>query len=342
VNGAARRTAGVVLVSLVAAVSAALVGPGGTAAAADPAAGTTARDVYRQPFAWDSIWNLPLSTTAQYHPFDAKVGSIYADVENISVDPAAPVKQLKADPGGAVHVDPALKADGSWNNCSTLLMDTPDKRTVIQGQPMVLSPGGSPRWSVGWKPESLTGPGVVGCHGGSGMSGIGGTIRQGELRGGQPLRHALKVSLPCTTSCSSEHNGFRWPAVKADKGYQGKYGGKYPEVNMGALLALPPDFDTSTISAPDVRRVAEALKTYGAYVVDETGGSPDGSFDVQSSALGEFPGIDSTQMRSIFNKLDVVANNAPATPGGGPLGSPRRAPCAGPFTDGTGGAPPSC
>ncbi|GLZ48515.1 hypothetical protein Acsp06_47000 [Actinomycetospora sp. NBRC 106375] len=320
------------LVPLVTATSTAVAAP----------SGSSTRDVYQRPFAWNSVWNLPLARSAQYKPFDAKFGDMYADVENISVDPQAPPRELNGEPGGRVLVDPELAADGSWNNCSTLLADTPDRMTVVQGQPMTLEAGGDPSWDHGWKPQSLTGDGIEGCHGGSGMSGIGGTIREGELSGAAPLQHALKFSLPCTTSCSTEGGGFRWPAVKADSGYEGKYGGADPEVRMGSLLALPADTDLSGITEPDVRKVAEALKTYGGYVVDETGGAPSGSFDVQSTALDEFPNISSEQMLDMLKKLAVVTNSAPATPGGGALGTPRLAGCAGPFADGTGGAPSGC
>lgn len=305
------------------------------------AAPAETRDIYAWPFSWDSIWNLPLAATAQYGAFDAQVGHLYPDVENITVDPGAPVRTLGGG-SGEVHVDPDLSADGSWNNCSTLLVASPDRRTIVQGQPMVLRRGGDPSWRVAWEPQSLTGQGIEGCHGGSGLSGLGGTIREGELPGDAPLRHALKVSLPCTTSCSPENGGFRWPAVAADSGYEGKYGGENPQVNMGALLALPPDADLSGITLPDVRKVAEALQTYGAYVVDETGGAPSGSFQVQSTAVREFPNIDSSQMREVFNQLSVIENNAPDAPGGGALDAPRRAACAPPFTDGTGGAPVTC
>jgi hypothetical protein len=315
--------------------------PGGTATAVPAGAGPI-RDVYLRPFAWNSIWNLPLARSAQYQPFDAQIGDVYPDVENISVDPTAPARTLDGDPGGRVLVDPELTADGSWNNCSTLLLDTPDRMTIVQGQPMTLDAGGDPSWDHGWAPQSLTGSGIEGCHGGSGMSGIGGTIRDGELTAAEPLRHALKFSLPCTTSCSKEDGGFRWPAVKADSGYEGKYGGENPEVKMGSLLALPPDTDLSTITQPDVRKVAEALLTYGGYVVDETGGAPSGSLDVQSTAVDEFPNIDSEQMRDVLDRLAVITNNTVGTPGGGALGTPRLADCAPPFADGTGGAPPGC
>jgi hypothetical protein len=315
--------------------------PGGSVSAAQ-AGPERARDVYARPFAWDSIWNLPLATSAQYQATDLRIGSLYPDVENISVDPDAPARTLDGDPGGTVLVDPDLHADGSYNNCSTLLLDTPDRTTVVQGQPLRLDRGGDPSWEYGWRPMSLTGRGTEGCHGGSGLSGIGGTIRKGELTSSQPIRHALKLSLPCDTSCSPDNGGHRWPAVKADSGYEHKYGGDDPEVGMGTLLALPPDVDLSGIRNPDVAAVAQALQTYGGYVVDESGGSPEGSIDVQSTAVREFPAINSDEMLDLVGQLAVVTNNGPSTPGGGELGTPRLAPCAPAFTDGTGGSPPGC
>ena len=84
------------------------------------------------------------------------------------------------------------------------------------------------------------------------------------------------------------------------------------------------------------------MRTYGAYVVDDTSGQSTNSLSVQAGAQRELPNIDSDEMQELFGMLDLVDNNTAATPGGGPLGSPRRAACAGPFADGTGGAPPGC
>ncbi len=71
------------------------------------------------------------------------------------------------------------------------------------GQPLRLSPGGRPSWS--WTtqrgPVDLRGPGVEGCHSGSGLSGVGGSLRVGELEGAEPLRHALKINLHCAAYC---------------------------------------------------------------------------------------------------------------------------------------------
>ena len=301
------------------------------------------RDLYRQPFSWDSPWNLPLATSARYVPFDSGASRIYLDIEDISVDPAFPVRTLNASGRSVrVHTDPELTADGSWNHCATFLVDDGGRRTVVQGQPLRLERGGDPSYEYAWPEVSLTSTGLPGCHGGSGLSGLGGSVRVGEIRGPEPIRHALKISLNCSRSCSTAERGFRWPATKADGYYAGHYGGKNPGVRMGSLMAIPPDADLSGITAPDVRKVAEAMQTYGAYVVDDTFGRTTNSLSVQAGAQEELPNLESGQMREVFRLLDLVDNNAPETPGGGPLGSPRRAPCAGPFADGTGGAPPGC
>jgi hypothetical protein len=314
-----------------------LTGPAAVAGERD------ARDVYRQPFAWDSPWNLPLSSSATYERFDTRAQRVYLDIEDISVDPGFPVRELDASGTSVrVHVDPDLTADGSWNHCSTFLVDSPDRRTVVQGQPLRLSRGGDPSYRYAWDPLPLTGPGLSGCHGGSNLSGIGGTLRVGEMASPGPLRHALKMSLNCEMSCSRSDGGFRWPATKADSGYDDVYRGSNPQVKMGSLMALPPSVDLERFRRPDVRKIAEALRDHGAYVVDKTGGPSTNSLSVQAGAQDELPGVGSAEMVELFRSLAVVTNNGPATPGGGPLGGPRRAACAGPFADGTGGSPPGC
>jgi hypothetical protein len=77
-------------------------------------------------------------------------------------------------------------------------------------------------------------------------------------------------------------------------------------------------------------------------VVDKTGGPSTNSLSVQAGAQDELAGVGSDEMVELFRSLSVVTNSAPGTPGGGPLGSLRRAACAAPFADGTGGAPAGC
>jgi hypothetical protein len=64
---------------------------------------------------------------------------------------------------------------------------------------------------------------------------------------------------------------YVFPATSADGNAATTNSGQIPE---GALLMLPPGFDSTLIRSPALRKVAETLKTYGAYVVDRNVGTP--------------------------------------------------------------------
>lgn len=98
---------------------------------------------------------------------------------------------------------------------------------------------------------------------------MGGVIRTHELSDGENLfRHALAMSL--TFNGLSANPPYIFPATSADRGYE-KNTGRIPE---GALLMLPPEYDTARIQDERLRKVAETLKVYGAYVVDRNEGTP--------------------------------------------------------------------
>lgn len=98
---------------------------------------------------------------------------------------------------------------------------------------------------------------------------LGGLIRLHELEDGDTLyRHALAMSL--TYSGLSADPAYIFPATSADRGAN-RNKGRIPE---GALMLLPADFDTSPIEDPRLRKIAETLKVYGAYVVDRNVGTP--------------------------------------------------------------------
>ncbi|MNR97101.1 hypothetical protein D3C72_282660 [compost metagenome] len=104
----------------------------------------------------------------------------------------------------------------------------------------------------------------------AGVATAGGLIRKHEVNDGDVMyRHALALSL--TYNALSAKPTYIFPASSADTDAATTNKGKIPE---GALLMLPPNYDTSKISNPDLRKVAETLKTYGAYVVDRNFGTP--------------------------------------------------------------------
>lgn len=97
-----------------------------------------------------------------------------------------------------------------------------------------------------------------------------GLIRLHEMNDGDVMyRHALAMSL--TYNALSANPTYVFPATSADGNAATTNTGKIPE---GALLMLPPSFDTTRITSPGLRKVAETLKTYGAYVVDRNVGTP--------------------------------------------------------------------
>lgn len=98
----------------------------------------------------------------------------------------------------------------------------------------------------------------------AGVSAIGGLIRTKEVNDAQALyRHALSMSLPTTALAPAP--AYIQPATSADREAKAVNTGRIPE---GALLMLPASFDTATIDDARIRKIAETLKVYGAYVVD--------------------------------------------------------------------------
>jgi len=81
--------------------------------------------------------------------------------------------------------------------------------------------------------------------------------------------HALAMSL--TFNALAANPAYVFPSTSADAHAAKLNTGNIPE---GALMMLPPSFDTSKITNDELRRIAETLKRYGAYVVDANRGTP--------------------------------------------------------------------
>jgi hypothetical protein len=101
----------------------------------------------------------------------------------------------------------------------------------------------------------------------TGINACAGMIRKHEVDDGDStFRHALAISL--TDNALSKDYVF--PSTSTDNN-TGNYTGSIPE---GALLMLPSNFNTATIQTPLIKKIANTLKTYGAYVVDRNYGTP--------------------------------------------------------------------
>ena len=100
----------------------------------------------------------------------------------------------------------------------------------------------------------------------SGVPPSAGLIRRHELADGKALyEHVLAMSLPSQTLGNGiSKPSYVYPATTADSSASANTG----EIPLGALMMLPGSFNSAGIANPNLRKIAETLKTYGAYVVD--------------------------------------------------------------------------
>lgn len=331
------------------------------------------RDPLKQPFASNSIWNMPIGSGARFVAANlnpkpgnniwAKIPGI--DDEKLILTPTAPLTNIYYSSaawtgrnrctatGGLMYTVPMpsgyIVPNSTGNSSATFLMR--DGRTLVQTQPLArCTSGGSATSYAKFANVDLYGTGITGAHGGSGLSGIGGSIRLGELRPGTTTgpRHALKVNVYAKEAlykCTTRSACFRWPAVTSDSYAVGHYGSATNNSNtnmkMGSLLAIPGTVSIANLgleTAP-AKQLAWTLQNYGAYIVDDTY-APGFDFSAEDGPNGskqaEFKrdyGFDMIQkvagntawmrdMQRLMKALQVVSNNSPTTIGGG--GTPRQ------------------
>jgi len=282
---------------------AAPVDAGSDAVSAD--GGPAYRDPLVQPFASDSIWNMPIGSAATYLAAGIAVATgatLESDEDVIVQTPTAPstsifrntadwnpnVSRCPYDAGALVFDAPIPSAFvvGDTPTSSTpnsgLAVLLGDSVTVKQTQPFARCTAGAPATSdYVWADVSLYGVGITGAHGGSGLSAIGGTLRVGELRpGGTPPHHVLKLELYAAQNYyndGKQADCYRWPATGCDGYFDDstsplKYGGKNPALGPGSLLALPVSVSIASLglTTEPAKTLAWTLQNYGAYLVDDT------------------------------------------------------------------------
>ena len=207
---------------------------------------------------------------------------------------------------------------------------------------------------------SIFSEGIYGAHGGSGLSGVGGMIRLGELLpDSPPISHALKIEFQhiwyfglYKLANDSTYNGGRsqyvWPATGSDSGSSkvpgGLYSGTDPNMVPGALLSFPSSISTLSLKTTVGKKIFDALYNYGAYIVDDTGGENSVAICMDALVNAEmrrtygynmaYPGGMKKgfplyqDLLTIFQNLHAVTNNGPGHIGGG--GIPRK-PTKGPI-----------
>lgn len=340
---------------------------GSLGASGDASGSTTTRDPLRWPFAQKSIWNMPIGSGAKYVSAGLTGnpgGDVWApmpqiDEEHIVLKAKAPLTSVyyssagwtganRCSPTGALLVKVPIPssyvvANNNKNGVATFL--TADGKSFIQMQPFTRCAAGGSATSLYYhKAIDIRGDGIIGAHGGSRLSGIGGTLRVGELRpGGKPPRHALKVAVYAKLElyrCTTRSDCYRWPAQTADGYAVGRYGtgstAAPKAMKMGALLAIPASVNLGSLGLKTgpAKMLAWTLQHFGAYVVDDTWGpgfaidaevGPDGSFAKQFAsdwgfALAQRVHDASSWVKDIqklVEALDVVDNNSATNIGGG-------------------------
>jgi hypothetical protein len=340
---------------------------------------TLLRDKFKQPFSSDSIWNMPIGSGAKYAFANFGISTSYAIVDEdiwVTTTAADPRREIIDDrdfwdgprcssvrkSGVFTSVPDALvvpdvTAAHRPNRAAAILQ--PDGRTIVQVNALARCDAGGPIFGIYHFTTDIYGQGIKGGAGGSGLSSIGGTIRKGELLPGGAIKHALKVNVTCAVYCSPAVGpgggpGWRWPANTSDAAcgtYACGYGGAFPTMQMGSLLALPPLLTETSIKASGAgwppgletevgKRLFHAFQDYGAYIVDDAvwGGSAyaihvergvedevDAAYDISlDGALQNSSGPSGAYWRDyhrIWTNLRVISNNTATTVGGG--GTPR-------------------
>jgi hypothetical protein len=319
------------------------------------------RDKFQQPFACDSIWNMPIGSNADY--VSANIGSPGAAVDTDWLigtresDPQVPTympgawgegrctgttpqQQAQWHPAAAemLHVPyeliiPDAQGIRTPNNSSAFLK--PNGRTLVSFSVTARCQQGGPLYGSWFGEQDIYGDGIAGGHGGSALSSIGGSIRNGELLNDAPIPHALKLDIWGNWlyyNPNSQTPGYRWPAAFADFNAPNQYKGSNPALVMGSLLAIPPDVTAESLGLHSHagKKLFQALQDYGAYIVDDAGWDYN-YLCVESRAAQEYQAVngysidDDKALQADFLKLiatvKVVNNNSPNSIGGG--GIPR-------------------
>ena len=327
----------------------------------------TSRNPLLWPFASNSIWNTPIGSDAVY--VDARIEparTLTTDIDHFfalrETDPLQDVYVIGSwrdrtsgtvDEGFDLPIpDELLIPDANEverpNNSAAFLM--PDGETLVQFNALTRDSVGDRIYGIEYPfgntpDETLDSLGILGGHGGSGLSSIGGTIRLGELTNDEPIRHALKINIWAERYLSYTEGfegglGYRWPAIKADRYASSTYAGQIPALQMGSLLAIPPDVTPESlgITTKPALKMFYALQDYGAYTADDPNRDAH-VIAVENGVRQEFQhefGHDFSDQTSeffddvmtLFTALHVVDNNGPDSIGGG--GTPR-APLAPPL-----------
>ena len=328
------------------------------------------RDAWKQPFLSTSIWNTPIGKNAIFYfaSISSGVGNVVGDnqILQVGADNALFIISSSSDPVTELYnqaswdktIDKCINKTATpylnfpfpqnfiyntfGNNCVSVLK--PDGQKVIQLLSFYrCTPGSHICAEYKGLTNIFTSDGTYGCHGGSGLSGLGGTLRLGELLPtSPPIQHTLNLQLWAkyyyyktltSTGLLNKTSCFTWPAKYCDGYAVTDYGGINPYLKMGSLLAVPLSISkTLVLQTVPAQKILYALTYYGGYITDDTN-QPYFTFGIDTDAVDEFQkyygytfraaqrggneGAFFKDIRFIYRALSIVINNGPDTIGGG-------------------------
>jgi anti-sigma factor RsiW len=271
--------------------------------------GRLARNPYRWPFSSASVWNRPLGNDAKFAPVPCREFVAEGRLQN-AVRPRRPFLGGPADPLRRIWVNGEARADVRLAEANlpragmmdALVLLQQGRRHALELRGATVRPDGDLEAQAIARTD-LAGPGADDSAGGAkpfGLSHLGGLLRAGELENG--IRHALAARV------SRERLGGRnsfatpgtvWPATGGDAA-----GTEF--LNVGSLLAIPPDVDIVTKFGTNgpAFELARAMQDFGVYVT----GFIDAPFVLLADTGGD-PRADEW-LNQIVPLLKLVTNNA--------------------------------
>jgi hypothetical protein len=313
-------------------------------------------DLYLNPFNKESAHHRPIGSGAQYaaasHPatkdwlkastLGINVGAPWgvSMAQTVASDPFMTIAAFaKCDGVSQVPVTIRMPKAGfvtkvvyNANGCTDGVVVVHDKPT---GKPHQLRQydwnNGKPRagqyrtWPIkglghGVKPGDRIGTSA------SGVAAMFGLLRGEEINvAGRPVQHALQMVLPRTNPSTCNvmiGKTFKLPAVSMDGGWAGT-NVNTGNIPYGALMALPPAVSIAGLGLSEPgKRLAQALRDYGIYLVDG-GGCQNGAIRADQHVNAATLKLLKQDIPKLYKKMRMVLNNdvltSPVSGGGTPL-----------------------
>jgi hypothetical protein len=261
------------------------------------------KDVFVNPFDKDSAHHRPLGTGAQYadanHPatrawlrashFGIAVGGPWG-VDAAAVTQSDPVMRVQAIPGGyGLPQNVRLPAGGLITRMAQNSRGSTDGVAVLYDRTNAQSHqlrnydwnNGSPRalqyrnWDIRGLGHGTASGQRVGTSA-SGVAALFGLLRGFEINTtGHRIEHALQIALPRLSQNGSCNvmlsRNMQLPATSRD-GTADRGDNNTGPIPYGVNLALPPNVNINALGLSEAgRRLAQAIRDYGIYVVDGGG-----------------------------------------------------------------------